>query len=436
MKNKFKISEKKLLFFIIVASVLVRIIASLVLGNQVSQMPGIADQVTYHTLAQRVLNGFGFTFDQPWWPATHAGDPTAHWSYIYTFYLVFVYKLFGVNALFARIIQAIIIGILQPLLLYKISKILFPEISGLFSAGWIAVYPYIIYYSAALMTESWFITVVLAVFWSAIRLKPAKTTISYFLLLGLLSGIAILLRQVFMLFVPFLFIWILWNHRNTGLLKSIRNLVVSGLIIIVMILPFTIFNYQRFDRFVLLNTNAGFAFFWSNNPIYGTQFVGILPEEMGNYLMMLPVELKGLDEASLDSELLKRGLNFVFENPGTYALLSLSRIPILFEFLPSSDSSLLSNITRVTSFGIALPFMIFGIWLSIKFIFKTKTTFFDSPISLILLFGFIYSAIHILTWSLVRYRLPIDALFLVFAGLALSKLSLYVKNRYANNKSA
>ncbi|MHB8134434.1 MAG: glycosyltransferase family 39 protein [Anaerolineaceae bacterium] len=436
MKKILTISEKNLLVLIIIGSVLARLLASIILGNQVTQMPGIADQVTYHTLAQRVMNGFGFTFDQPWWPATHPGDPTAHWSYIYTFYLVFVYKIFGVNALLARIIQAIVIGILQPLLLYKISKIIFPEISGLFSAGWIAIYPYLIYYSAALMTESWFTTVVLAVFWSAIRLKPTQTTTSYYLVLGVLSGTAILLRQVFMLFVPFLFLWILWNQRNSGLLKSIKNLVVSGLIIFIMILPFTIFNYQRFDRFVLLNTNAGFAFFWSNNPIYGTQFVGILPEEMGNYLMMLPVELKGLDEASLDSELLKRGLNFVFENPGTYALLSLSRIPILFDFLPSQDSSLLSNITRVTSFGFALPFMVFGIWLSIKSILKSKIIFFDSPISLILIFGFVYSAIHILTWSLVRYRLPIDALFLVFAGLALSKLSIFVRKRYANNQPA
>ena len=139
MKKILSISEKNLLVLIIVGSVLVRLLASIILGNQVTQMPGIADQLTYHTLAQRVMNGFGFTFDQAWWPATHAGDPTAHWSYIYTFYLVFVYKLFGVNALLARIIQAIIIGILQPLLLYKISKIIFPEISGLFSAGWIAI---------------------------------------------------------------------------------------------------------------------------------------------------------------------------------------------------------------------------------------------------------------------------------------------------------
>ncbi len=160
-----------------------------------------------------------------------------------------------------------------------------------------------------------------------------------------------------------------------------------------------------------------------------------MPAEMGNYLEMLPIELKGLDEAALDSELLKRGLSFVRENPGQYALLSLSRVPILFEFLPSKDSSLISNVTRVTSFGFAMPFMIFGIWLSLKSLIKSKSNFFDSPICPILGFGIIYSGIHILTWSLVRYRLPIDALFLVFASLSLSKLVQFLSTKYESNKT-
>jgi 4-amino-4-deoxy-L-arabinose transferase-like glycosyltransferase len=340
-----------------------------------------------------------------------------------------------VNPIIPRIIQSIVIGFLQPLFIYKISKKVFPEVSGLFAAGWIALYPYLIYYSAALMTESWYITTVLAVFLIAIQFSSGIYPIRRFLLLGLLSGLAILFRQVFMLIIPFLFLWILWVQRKNGLRKQIMNLAISAAVILLMILPFTIFNFQRFDKFVLLNTNAGFAFFWSNNPIYGTKFVGIMPVEMGNYLEMLPIELKGLDEAALDSELLNRGLSFVKENPGQYLLLSLSRIPILFEFLPSKDSSMISNITRVTSFGFALPFMIVGIWLSIKSLIKIKASFFNSPICPILGFGIIYSGIHILTWSLVRYRLPIDALFLIFAGLSLSKLVQFFYNKYESNKS-
>lgn len=433
MNDLNKLSEKKILWIILSISILVRILAAIYLGNQVAALPGIADQITYHTLAQRVLGGFGFTFDQPWWPATQPGEPTAHWSFLYTFYLVGVYKIFGVNPLIARLIQAIAIGFLQPWLIFHISKKVFPKFSPLFAAGWIAVYSYLIYYTAALMTEGWFITIVLAVFLMAFNLVENDIRLSKFALFGLLAGIAVLLRQVFLLFLPFIFLWLLWIQRK-HLWVALRNLLLSGFIILIMILPFTYYNAQRFNQFVLLNTNSGFAFFWANNPIYGTKFVGILPEEMGNYLELLPIELKGLNEAALDTALLKRGLAFVFDNPGQYLLLSLSRIPVLFEFLPSPQSSFVSNFSRVSSFGLALPFMLAGIWISLRDLIKTKTRFFDSPMSLILAFGFIYSAIHILTWSLVRYRLPIDALFLIFAAAALQKLiKLIFKNKFAGS---
>ena len=419
---KFKLNENKILIIIIFVSILLRVAASLYLGNQVIEFPGIADQITYHTLSQRVLNGFGFTFDTPWWPATAPGEPTAHWSYLYTYYLVAIYKLFGVNPLVPRLFQAIVNGILQPLLLYKLTKNIFSSRAALIAAGWISIYVYLIYYTAALLTESWFITITIAVFYLTIKIKNNSGNWVNYLLFGFLIGLAILLRQVFLLFVPFLILWLLWTNRKLGLISSIKKLILPTIVILLMILPFTYYNYQRFEKFVLLNTNAGFAFFWANNPVYGTHFEGILPEEMGNYLELLPIELKGLNEAALDSALLKRGLSFVTQNPGQYFLLSFSRIPVLFEFWPTKDSSLISNFSRVSSFALALPFMLIGIFLALRNLIQTKAIFFDSPVSLILLFGLVYCSIHILTWSLVRYRLPVDALFLSFSGFALDSI--------------
>jgi uncharacterized protein (DUF983 family) len=35
------------------------------------------------------------------------------------------------------------------------------------------------------------------------------------------------------------------------------------------------------------------------------------------------------------------------------------------------------------------------------------------------MFVIVYTGIHLLTWTLVRYRLPVDAVLVIFAGLAL-----------------
>jgi fumarate reductase subunit D len=129
-----------------------------------------------------------------------------------------------------------------------------------------------------------------------------------------------------------------------------------------------------------------------------------------------------LDEAALDQALLKRGVQFVLDDPGRYALLSLSRVPVYFMFWPSTESGLISNISRVFSFGLFLPFMLYGLCLT--FLGRSINASFNlsSPVFLLVFFVFIYAAIHLLSWALIRYRLPVDAVLLIFAGLAVVDL--------------
>ncbi len=391
------------------------------MGNTVVELPGIFDQVSYHNLALRVLGGHGFSFGELWWPITPADAPTAHWSFLYTLYLVLVYSVFGPNPIVARILQAIIVGILHPYIIYRLGEKVFNRTIGIAAAAITAIYVYFFYYSAALMTEPFYITAILFTLYFAIQLAESadkKRDIQLGLALGISLAVAVVLRQVFLLFVPFLFLW-MWYARfkcRAGL--PLASTVISIVVVALFILPITYFNYVRFDRFVLLNTNSGYAFFWGNNPIYGTKFIPILPS--GEYQALIPDEVRQLDEAALDQELLKRGIQFVLDDPKRYILLSLSRIPPYFMFWYSSESSTLSNLSRIGSFGIFLPFMLYGLFLGIK---QNRKNLLTSPVGLVLLFGVVYSGVHILTWTLIRYRLPVDAALIPFAGLALVDLA-------------
>lgn len=419
---------------ILLVSVLLRITAALYVGNEVVDLPGTADQVSYHNLALRIIGGHGFTFGEPWWPATPPNEPTAHWSYLYTGYLVLVYSLFGPSALAARLIQAVLVGILHPLLAYLLGRQVFSEAVGLVAAALTAVYAYFIYYAANLMTEPFYITAILASLYLAIRLArphagegdpPAEAADApvqwkLVLLLGLVLGAAVLLRQLFLLVVPFILLWLVLSGR-----RFVAPAAAIVAILAALILPFTAFNYARFDRFVLLNTNAGFAFFWGNHPIYGTQFEPILKST--SYQSLIPPELLSLNEAELDSALLQRGIGFVLEDPGRYALLSLSRIPSYFMFWPSNDSGTISNISRVVSFGLLWPFMLYGLLVVLlrkrPLVRSQMRLLPPSPVVLLLVVSLVYTAVHILTWTLVRYRLPVDAIFLMFAGVAVVHLA-------------
>jgi hypothetical protein len=432
-----------LLSLILGISVLIRIIAAVYLGDKVVVLPGTMDQISYHNLALRVLGGHGFTFGVGWWPATPANQPTAHWSYLYTLYLVLVYFIFGPHPVAARLIQAVIVGLLQPYLTYKIGQRIFGEGVGLIAAFLSTIYIYFIYYSATLMTEPFYITSILWALFLAIEIvdlssrldknqSHRKIILSICLGLALASGA--LLRQLLLIVVPFLLVWIwlvLWKRKKE--LPITTTVIVAG-IMLAVILPITFYNYQRFHRFVLLNTNAGFAFFWGNNPIYGTQFQPILSEENITYGNLIPKDLRTLNEAAMDQALLRRGIGFVISDPVRYILLSISRIPFYFEFWPSNGSSLISNISRILSFGIMLPFMLYGM-IGI-FLNRSEKALrkWDSPAVMLLLFSLIYTGIHVLTWTLIRYRLPVDAVMLIFAGYALADIYQKIVRRFTKSK--
>ena len=434
--NITKVSKRQWLTMIILAAVLLRVVASLYLGDRVVVLPGTFDQVSYDMLAKQVIGGHGFTVADTWWPVTPAGEPTAHWSYLYTLYLVAIYTLFGYHPLIARLIQAILGGILMPWLVYRIGTRHFNAKVGLVATGLMAIYIYFVYYAAALMTETFYITGVLWTLDLAGQLgqapnldkKQTKTTKVYWLLLGLALSISVLLRQVFLLFIPVLFVWLLWRsyrYQVRPLLQTMGILTGATIVLILFIVPWSIRNQRAFNTFVLLNTNAGFAFYWGNHPIHGYNFISILPSDGPSYQDLIPPELKKLNEAELDRALLKESITLIQADPFRYLVLSASRIKDYFKFWPSADSELISNASRIFSFGLLLPFMIYGLIAHFRRSLSSETL-------ILYLFIITYTAIHMLSWTLIRYRLPVDAVLLVFASTALVQLTEKIAWRQTN----
>jgi threonine/homoserine efflux transporter RhtA len=90
-------------------------------------------------------------------------------------------------------------------------------------------------------------------------------------------------------------------------------------------------------------------------------------------------------------------------------------------FWPSAESGLISNLTRVGSIGLLLPFMLYGLILALYRNWSWRIL--QQDMALVLLFGLVYTGIDVLSWALIRYRLPVDAVMLVFAGYALVDLA-------------
>ena len=448
------------LLLILLLAVLLRLGVALYLGDSIEEVRGgTYDQVSYDMLALRVTQGHGFSFAVDAWPYARAGQPTAFWSYLYTLYLAGVYTLFGHHPLAARLIQAVVVGLLMPWLVYRIGRRTFGPRAGLLAAGLTAVYFYFAHYAASLMSEAFYIVGILWIVDASMRLAHSLTAAQparpgrmawLGLELGVAMAITLLLRQVIILFFAVLILWLLWlAARHKAVRATVTALVFSALALSILVTPFIVRNYQLFGQLALPNTNAGFTFFWSNHPIYGTRFEAVLSPAHGvSYQELIPPDLRDLNEARLDRALLVRGLQFVREEPGRYLLLSLSRIPIYFQFWPTADSTLLSNGARLLSFGLFLPFMLYGLlraMLDARLGGLLRTSSKDQMndpnlrpayLLLFLLFLTVYTAIHLASWANVRYRLPVDAFLILFAGYGLDDLLRRLAERRARRKTA
>jgi hypothetical protein len=419
--------------------VVLRVGVALYLGDIVDSPPLLTDQHSYHALAVRLLAGHGFSFPAGWYPFTPPATPTAHWSFLQSLYLAGVYALFGPHPLAARLVTAVLGGILLPWMVYRLTRRVFSggtlnnwqltiDNCQLLTVKWAplsaafiaAVYPYFVLYGATLMTETFFIC---ALLWSLERtlalagwLGPVGAGRGGFLTaavtLGLAWGVATLFRQSILPWVPVAALWVAWvGWRRSVLGRAVGGLAVALGILVLCVLPFTVRNYRVYGQFLLLNSNTGYALYSAQHPMHGTEFrefdAAPLPAEL------LPL---GLNEAQWDRELLRRGIGFVVAEPGRYLLLSLSRVKDYFEFWPTPDTTLLHNVGRSLSFGILLPFAVVGVWLALR----AKQG--RGEVVFLLLFVGFYSLLHILTWAFPRYRLPVDAVLCVFAGRALGEI--------------
>jgi len=401
------------LIAILIVAIVLRVLVAIYLGDST---PPAKDESSYSLLAGRLAGGYGYSFSEAWYPFAPAGAPTAHWSFLYTAFIAAIYALVGFHPLAVRLITAVAGGILLPLILYRLTRRVLPERPNLalIAAACAAIYAYFVLFSAMLMTETFYIVAILYSLERAIALEQqlkAGERPGWKLLfgLGISLALATLLRQAVLPWVVILFAWLLWSgRRHNNLQQAIRSLLICGFILLLFILPFTIRNYLVYGDFLLLNSNAGYALYSAQHPLHGTSFQAFTAAPLPADIDPLPE-----NEAQWDNALMRRGIEFIFEDPGRYILLSFSRAADYFMFWPSSETSLINNIGRVLSFGLFLPVMIYGLLLS-----RHKWRRFE----LFYIFILFYSLLHLMTWSMVRYRLPVDALLLIFAALGILDL--------------
>lgn len=385
---------------ILLVAFLLRAAASVYLGNEVSGISGAQDEVSYSILGQRLVDGFGLTFPVDWYPWIKADEPQSYYSGTMSLYLAGIYAVFGYVPLIARLITALL-GTGVVWMMYLLARRLFGERIALITAAIGAVYTYLIFYGATLVTETPFMFALLVAIYMAYEVADDPVPWKW-CALGVGLALTILFRMAVVFYVPVLTAWVLMRRRKWDY-WALAPIVIIAL----FVLPFTLRNYRLWGEFALLETQFGHVFWNGNHPGHEGNFHPFRTFPIPDDVLALHNDVK------ITKKLLAMGIQNIQEHPKYFVTLTLTRLREFFMFWPTSESGTFANALRVLSFGIMWPFAVAGLYIS-RHQWRELTP--------IYLFALIHTGVYSVTWTMVRYRIPLDAVLIPFAAVALNAL--------------
>lgn len=251
----------------LVAILLSSFLASLIFSFYFRIHP-VVDAQAYDQIAVNIVEGYGFKEDRSksfqWDNAIVRAGPG------YEYFLAGIYAVFGHRYEAVWVVQAIMHAA-SAFLIYLIAYRLFREEGrriGLLAAGLFGFWPDLIEISAMLMTETLYLFFTIAVVYVFVRMYAVPTSRGGALLLGAMTGLAILTRPPLILFVPILLFFFWQKHTYRALGYFLFALGAA-------LLPWVIRNYLIYHQ-VILTTMIGEFNLWVGNTLLadGGQLAG------------------------------------------------------------------------------------------------------------------------------------------------------------------
>ena len=340
------------------------------------------DTADYDELALNLLAGEGFVSRTNWF-----GYEMRSWRPpLYPFFLALVYWVGGYSHLAVKIVQALV-GAGTVVLVWALVRGLKREAAPI--AGYLAmVYGPLVTVCAEIMSETLFCFWIVLAGWLFVVADGRR---NYLLLAGVAVGLAALTRAVGLLWIPALALVAVWRLRGEG----VRRVLWVGAALCVVLLPWGVRNWQVHGVWVPVSTHGGFILARSNafDPDWRQERGWGISE---SFFHRLPSEI------DRDRYWYAQGVAFIQEHPGYYLRLVGERFVRLWYFFRPDYNFW---------FMVILPFFLIGLrhyWRVEKFAYLS---------TFILLSTFVYSAI---LYGSVRFRLPLEPLFIAFAAVYLS----------------
>jgi 4-amino-4-deoxy-L-arabinose transferase-like glycosyltransferase len=312
-----------------------------------------ADPLTYDQIARNLVAGRGFSGASFYYPPG-TDVPTAFWDALYPLFLAAIYAVVGHSVPAVRVVQAVL-GAVAVAGTFVLGRQLVRPAVGLVAAAVSALYPFFLYYSGQLLTETLFMALVVWLFVVGFKAVAARS-IRWFALFGVLAGLAALCRAEVFLFGPLFALWCAWRSSKLPL-RRLRLAGVAALTMLLVMLPWGLRNAATHGQLILTTTKLGYNLYKYYHPtMTADQTVRTVPfPEFGD-------RTEPQREALLRAE----GLAFMRQDPARTLWFMVNKLVLLFKLTPSNEVNRQYALVSLLSYGLLLPFMGAGFYLGLR----------------------------------------------------------------------
>lgn len=369
-------------------------------------------------LGWKIASGQGYWVQNPYFP----GGPIFYsWRPPgFPLFLAGIYKVFGHNFLAAKIALAIVSSC-SCVVLYMLARKIFKKDQISLLIGFLyATYPPAIFwtgYLAPVTLEIFFSVMLMYLFYSGAQQKKLIT----FLFSGIILGFGVLTRSLFIVFLPVVFLWLIFNK---GWFFSLKATTLIFFMCLLTISPWTMRNYKIHGKFVFTSTEGGIVCYIANNEKSLSQPSGYW-DPTGDINASVIKQVVGLSELEANSFFYKTAFTFIKKNPSIYLKLIKDRLIRFWKLTPHTFSGPGENyrnyhvlIALITN----LPIFIFAI---IGFLFSLPR--FREYLLFYLTILFWFMPVVLFFKTVIRYREPLMPFVIILAIEGLYNLFLLGK---------
>jgi len=284
-------------------------------------------------IGRSIALGHGFS-------SPYQGDtgPSAWEPPLYPFLIGGVFKLFGIYSLTSAWVLLSINSVFTTLTtipIFWIARRTFGERVAVWSAWTWALNPYMWYWSIHWIWDTTFTPLVLAcVFLLALELVDWPGWRGW-VLFGALFGVGALANPTMLIFLPFCGLWI-WRRRYKNGLPSVAGVVLSSLTFWAVLSPWLVRNYEVFGRLVFIRNDFGLQFRLGNGPSADGM---LMPYFQPNLNKLELEKFQQMGELAYAAECKRFAFEWIRENPGRFAVISLKRLFYFWNGVPRPTSS-------------------------------------------------------------------------------------------------